>query len=107
MNINAVDKMKTIIFHNNLCIAFIVTSVIGQACLSLLKFKKKSDNLETSSIYVIENSQYRLLNNTFLLGRDIAYWYVTSKKSEQIFVFNLIPIAIAFKNVTIKMLNAF
>lgn len=74
--------------------ALIVTSVIGQ--VSLLKFKKKSGSLETSSIYVIENTQYRLLNNNFLLGRDIAYSYVTSKMSEQILVFNLIPIAITF-----------
>lgn len=82
MNINAVAKMKTIIFHNNLLMAFIVTIVIGQACLSLLKFEKKSGSLETPSTYVIENTQYRCLNNTFLLGSDIVYWYVMSKKSE-------------------------
>lgn len=33
MNINAVGKMKTIIFYNNLCMALIVTSVIGQVYL--------------------------------------------------------------------------
>lgn len=83
---------------------FSVTSIIGQICLLLLKFEKKSNSLETSSVYFIEKTQCRTLSNTFLLGSAIVYQYITSNTSEQILIFDLIPIAINLKALIFKCL---
>lgn len=85
---------------------FSVTSIIGQACLLLLKFEKKilSNSLETSSVHFIEKTQCRTLNNISLLGSAIVYQYITSKISAQILIFDLILTAINLKALIFKCL---
>lgn len=97
LNINRVAKMKTIFhFCNNLHMTFSITSIISQTCLPLLKFeKKKSDSLETSSMYFMKNTQCRTLNNKFLAA------VFNFKKSEITIHSNCNNL----KNVNIKMPN--
>lgn len=85
---------------------FSITSIIGQTCLPLLKFekKKKSDSLETSSIYFLKNTQCRTLNNRFL---TTVYQYLMSKRSERTIYIWSHSKCNNFKSINIQMPNIF